>query len=62
MSYLSNFILLFEYEGESLIDFKDLQKFSPHYYIYFYLFIFFFYQILGFTTRELRENATAAPL
>jgi hypothetical protein len=39
-SYLTNLILLFEYEeGESLIDFKGLQKFSPQ----------LFYQILGFT-------------
>jgi hypothetical protein len=37
---------LFEYEeGESLIDFKGLQKFSPHYYIYFYLFILLFHDI-----------------
>jgi hypothetical protein len=48
-SYLTNLILLFEYEeGESLIDFKGLQKFSPQLFYYFMIYIFF-YQILGFT-------------
>jgi hypothetical protein len=49
ISYLTNLILLFEYEeGESLIDFKGLQKFSPHYCIYFYLFILLFHDIFRY--------------